>query len=124
MAKKQEATGCRDAAISTGLLLGLAVVFMAIGLTLTNEADCVGSCETLSLTLLYAGGPISAAVGVIFGGLWVAWPLEITLWVVVGFATARWAEKRSRGVLGVALVIVIVALVYGLVLSQFVEIAV
>ena len=124
MAKKQEATGCRDAAISTGLLLGLAVVFMAIGLILTNEADCVGSCETLGLTLLYAGGPISAAVGVFFGGLWVAWPLEITLWVVVGFATARWAERRSRGVLGVALIIVIVALVYGLVLSQFVEIAV
>ncbi len=78
----------------------------------------------MGLTLLYAGGPISAALGVVFGGLWVAWPLEITRWVVVGFTTARWAEKRSRGVLGVALVIVIVALVYGLVLSRFVEIAV
>ena len=124
MAKKQAGTGCRDAAISTGFLLGLAVVFIASGLTLTNQSDCIGSCETLGLTLLYAGGPVSALMGVVFGGLWVAWPLEITLWVVTGFGAARWAENRSKGVLGVALVILLVALAYGLVLSQFVEIAV
>jgi hypothetical protein len=97
---------------------------MAVGITLTNQTDCTGACETLGLTLLYAGGPISAALGVIFGGVWVAWPLEVTLWVVLGFLTARWAEQRGRGVLGVALVILIIALIYGLVLSQFVEIAI
>ena len=104
--------------------MGLAVVFIATGLTLTNQSDCIGTCETLGLTLLYAGGPISAAIGVIFGGVWVAWPLEITLWVVTGFGSARWAENHSKGVLGVALIILFVALAYGLVLSQFVEIAV
>jgi hypothetical protein len=106
------------------LLLGLAIVFMAIGITLGNQPDCVGACETLGLTLLYAGGPISAALGVFFGGVWVAWPLEVTLWVIIGFLSAKWAERHRRGVLGVALVIVIIALVYGLVLSQFVEIAI
>lgn len=124
MAQKTESTGCRGAAIATLLLLGIAVVFMVVGLNLTGREDCVGLCETLGVTLLYAGGPISALLGVIFGGVWVAWPLEITLWVVAGFMTARWAERRSRGVLGVALVLIVLALVYGLVLSQFVEIAV
>jgi len=121
---KQEPPGCRDAAIGTSLLLGLAIVFMAIGIALGNQSDCTGACETLGLTLLYAGGPISAALGVFFGGVWVAWPLEVTLWVTLGFLSAKWAEKRGRGVLGVALIIVIVALIYGLVLSQFVEIAI
>jgi len=91
---------------------------------MTNQSDCTDSCETLGLTLLYAGGPISAALGVFFGGVWVAWPLEVTLWVILGFLSARWAESRGRGVLGVALVILILALIYGLVLSQFVEIAI
>jgi len=97
---------------------------MAIGITLTNQTDCTGACETLGLTLLYAGGPISAALGVFLGGIWVAWPLEVTLWVVLGFLSSKWAVRRGRGVLGVALVIILVALIYGLVLSQFVEIAI
>ena len=97
---------------------------MVIGLSLVNSESCESLCETLGLTLLYAGGPLSAVLGVAFGGLWLAWPLDVTLWVVIGFASARWAERRSRGVLGVSLVLIILALIYGLVLSQFVEIAV
>lgn len=123
MADNREEPGCRDAALGTVFLLGFAIVFMVAGFAMTNRADCQGLCETLGLTLLYAGGPISAALGVFFGGVWVAWPLEVTVWVVVGFVTARYAERRSRGVLAVALVILLVALAYGLVLSQFVEIA-
>ncbi len=104
-------------------LLGFAVVFMIVGLTLSQRVDCLGICETTALTLLYAGGPLSALLGVVFGSLWVAWPLEITLWVIVGFTTARLAARRSTGVLGLAVLILSIALVYGLVLSQFVEIA-
>lgn len=106
------------------MLLGVAIVFMVVGLSLTNNQTCEGTCQTAALTILYAGGPLSAAMGVFFGGVWVAWPLEVTLWVVIGFVAARWAEKRRRGVLGVAVAILIVALIYGLVLSQFVELAV
>jgi hypothetical protein len=124
MAATNESLGCRDTAISTLFLLGLAAVFMVVGWTLTQQGECTGLCETAGLTLLYAGGPLSAALGVFFGGVWLAWPLDITIWVAIGFAVARFAERRSRGVLGVALVVVIVALAYGLVLSQFVEIAV
>ena len=124
MSRESESVGCRGAAVSTGLLLSLGIVFMVVGLNLSNQASCLGFCETVGLTLLYAGGPISAVLGVFFGGLWVAWPLEITLWVVLGFAVARFAERRERNAVGVALVVVLVALVYGLVLSQFVEIAV
>ena len=97
---------------------------MAVGFNLTNQADCSGGCETLALTLLYAGGPISAALGVVFGGVWLAWPLEVTLWVALGFLAARWADRRGRGVLGVALIMILIALAYGLVLSLFVEIAI
>lgn len=118
------APGCRDTAVATLFLLGLAVVFMTIGLTLSRQDGCSAGCETLGLTLLYAGGPVSAIFGVLLGGLTLAWPLDITLWVATGFLTARWAGSRGRSALGVALVIVVIALIYGLVLSLLVEIAV
>ncbi|HJQ78046.1 MAG TPA: hypothetical protein VJ948_12425 [Acidimicrobiia bacterium] len=123
MPTRSDPPGCRSAAIATGVLVGLALVFMAIGLTLVNDRSCQAGCETLGLTLLYAGLPISAVFGMVSGDLVIAWPLDITLWVVLGFALARAADNRARNVLGAVLVAVLVALVYGLVLSQFVEIA-
>ena len=123
MPTRSDPPGCRSAAIATGVLVGLALVFMAIGLTLVNDRSCQAGCETLGLTLLYAGLPISAMFGIVSGDLVIAWPLDITLWVVLGFALARAADNRARNVLGAVLVAVLVALVYGLVLSQFVEIA-
>jgi len=124
VSKGTEAPGCRSAAISTSILVGLALVFMAIGLTLVNDSACSGSCETLGLTLLYAGLPISAAFGVLFGDLVVAWPLDITLWVVIAFVIARFSGNRGRSVFGPLLVAVLLSLTYGLVLSQFVELAI
>lgn len=121
MAKGTEAPGCRAAAISTSILIGVAVVFMVVGLTLVNDRSCSGVCETLGLTLLYAGLPISAAFGVLFGDLVVAWPLDITFWVVVGFLIARSSDGRGRSVFAPLLLGIALALVYGLVLSQFVE---
>ncbi len=97
---------------------------MITGLGLVRGDTCTGACETLALTLLYAGGPISALFGVFVGGITVAWPLEITLWVVIGFTIARWAERRGTTPIRLATIVVAIALVYGLVLSQFVEIAV
>ncbi len=108
--------------MATGFFLGLAAVFMTVGLLLTRQPDCQGLCETAGLTLLYAGGPISALFGVFFGGVFLAWPLEVTLWVVLGFTTARVAERREIPASAAALLVVAGALIYGLVLSQFVEI--
>ena len=104
------------------MLLGIGAAFMGVGLFLTGRPDCVGVCETAGLTLLYAGGPVSALFSVVFGGVFVAWPLEVTLWVVLGFVSAGVADRRQIPVSGVALMVVVAALIYGLVLSQFVEI--
>lgn len=124
VARTSQPPGCRDIALATGLLLAMAVVFVGAGLTLIRGDQCSGLCETLGLTLLYAGGPISALFGVLFGGVVLAWPLDATLWVGAGFLAARFAAGgRKRGSLGIALLIVVVALVYGLVLSGFVRIA-
>lgn len=124
MSPQAQSQGCRNAAIATALLVGTAVVFMVLGLTLVNDRACVDLCQDLGFTLLYAGIPISAVFGVIFGDLVVAWPLDITMWVVVGFLLARHSDNRGRGVLGPVLIAVILALIYGLVLSRFVEIAI
>jgi hypothetical protein len=111
-------------ALAVGLLLAIAAVFLGVGLALVRGEECAGTCETLAVTLLYAAGPVSALFGVLFGGVVLAWPLDATLWVAAGFLAARIAERRGQGPLGVALLMVIVALAYGLVLSLFVEIAV
>jgi len=122
--KKNDPPGCRDAAIVTAFLLGFGAVMFAVGLTVINGDSCTGWCETLGLTALYAGGPVSAIFGVFTDSVVAAWPLDVTLWVVAGFWSARWAGNHDRRPLGVALVIVVVALVFGLVLSQFVELTV
>lgn len=125
MARQTQPVGCRDAALATALLLGMAVVFMGVGLTLIRGNQCSGVCETLGLTLLYAGGPVSALFGVLFGGVVLAWPLDATLWVGAGFLAAGIAGRRAEGgPLGIALLLVLAALGYGLVLSSFVQIAV
>ena len=124
MTPKSDSPGCRNATISVALLVVTAVVFMVLGLTLVNDTSCSGVCETSGFTLLYAGLPISALFGVLFGDLVVAWPLDITLWVVLGFLIARWSDHKKRNVLGPSLMVIVLALGYGLVLSQFVELAI
>ena len=121
MSTQSEAPGCRDATIATGFLLAFGAALFAIGLTLVNGDNCNGACETAGLTMLYAGGPLSAVFGVVTDSIIVAWPLDITLWVVLGFWAARLAVRRSSSVVAIAVLMVTVAVGYGLVLSQFVE---
>jgi hypothetical protein len=120
---KNDGIGCRDAALATTFLLGFGIVFFAIGLTTINRAVCTGVCETLGLTLLYAGGPVSALIGIFTDSVIVAWPLDLILWVVLGFAVARFAQDRSRSLWGPLLGLLAFFLAYGLVLSQLVELA-
>ena len=124
MAKNPEPTGCRSAAVATAILVGLGLAFMATGLSLVDDPSCRAGCETLALTLLYAGLPVSAVFGVLFGDLVVAWPLDITFWVVIGFVVARLSDARRLNVMGAVLLVVVVALTYGLVLSSLVELAI
>jgi hypothetical protein len=122
--KNPQPAGCRSAAIATALLVGVGLVFMAVGLTLVNDATCDSGCETLAFTLLFSGLPISAVFSVLFGDLVVAWPLDITFWVVIGFLLARFSDNRGRSVLGAVIITVALALGYGLVLSSLVELAI
>ncbi len=124
MPKKSDPPGCRDAVITTAFLLGFGIVMFAIGLTLINRPACDGWCETLGLTALYSGGPVSALSGVFTDTVVAAWPLDVTFWVVTGFGVARWAGNHDRRALGVAVAVLAIALAYGLVLSQLVELTV
>ena len=88
---------------------------MVIGLTQTGD---------LAEVFLFAGLPVSAIFSVTFGDLVLAWPLDVTVWVVVGFLLARLSDRMNRNVLGLDLLAIEVALAYGLVLSRFVEMAI
>lgn len=116
--------GCRDAAFSTILLLGVGIALFVSGLAMINQESCTGACEFFGLAMLYAGGPVSAAIGALTDSVIVAWPLEVMLWVVLGFWCARRGSTTGRPALRYAISILGIALVYGLVLSQFVELAV
>lgn len=122
--QRDNAPGCRDAAIATGFLLVFAIALVAIGLTLVNGETCDGLCETAGLTMLYAGGPVSAVFGIFTDTVFVAWPMDPILWVVAGFWAARIAARRDSAALPIAVLFAGVAIIYGLVLSQFVELTV
>ncbi len=124
MATKSEGISCRDAALSTIFLLAFGIVFFAAGLTMINGDVCVGLCETLGLTLLYAGGPVSAVIGIFSDSVVVAWPLDVILWVVLGFGVARFASNRRTQPWGPLVALLAIFLIYGLVLSQLVELTV
>lgn len=91
---------------------------------MVNNPGCTASCETAGITFLYAGLPISGIFGFFVGDLVLAWPLDITFWVVVGFLLARLTDDRGVRPAGAAMAAVVIALLYGLVLSTFVEMAI
>lgn len=120
MAQSEE-PGCRDAALATALLLGIGIALFASGLGLVNQDSCMDACEFAGLAMLYAGGPISALIGFLTDSVIVAWPLEVMLWVVLGFTAARWGAVKGRSTWAFVLTTLVIAAGYGLILSQFVE---
>lgn len=124
MSEQLEGQGCRETALVSGFLIAFALVTMAIGLVLINRSGCQGLCETTGVVLYASGLPLSAAMAFFFGDLVVAWPLDVTFWVVLGFLIAGRASRKGRGPYPTALAAVLIALVYGLVISTFVEIAI
>ncbi|HEU4917034.1 MAG TPA: hypothetical protein VFV13_10770 [Acidimicrobiia bacterium] len=123
MTSKNDGIGCRDAALTTIFLLGFGAVSFAIGLTTINRETCTGLCETFGLTALYAGGPVSALFGIFTDSVIVAWPLDLILWVSLGFGVARFSQNRRVRPRGPLLALLLFFLAYGLVLSQLVELA-
>ena len=120
---RREEPGCRDAGLATALLLGIGLAFMGSGLAMINQPVCDGTCEFAGLSILYAGGPIGAMIGFLTDSIVIAWPLEVMLWVVLGFWAARRAANRDTSTWGHVISILVISLVYGVVLSRFVELA-
>lgn len=118
---QKEAPGCRDAAFATALLLGIGIALFASGLALVNQETCTGPCEFAGLAMLYAGGPISGLMGFLTDSVIIAWPLEVMLWVVLGFSAARWGAVKERSTGTYVITILTISAIYGLILSQFVE---
>ncbi len=124
MSASDEGIGCRQAAIATAVVLIGATVLFWSGLAMVLNDGCTGLCGATGLSLLYAGAPVSALFGVLGGGLPIAWPLDITLWVVVGFLVAGWATRRKISPFPPAIAVLGIALAYGLVTGRLVELVV
>ncbi len=114
---REEGVGCRTAALTTLLLVLDAAALFGVGLWLTGSDTCTGSCETVGLTLLYAGGPVSALFGVLTGAVVVAWPVDLIVWAVTGFVIARIAGDRLRRAILFVVAAETTALAYGFALS-------
>ncbi len=110
-----DGVGCRSAVLAALALLGAALAVGTLGLWLVLSH---GS----GLWLFYAAAPASALFGVIGGGLPIAWPLDIGIWLMLGVGTASWATRLRRPIWHLAAAVGVAALAYGLVLSQFVEV--
>ncbi len=114
---REEGIGCRTALVAVAFLVVNAAVLFGVGLWLVLSDTCVGGCETVGFTLLYAGGPVSALFGVLTGALVAAWPVDLIFWITLGFVFARIAGDRLRQVVMYAAVADTAALVYGLAMS-------
>ncbi len=114
---EDQGVGCRAAAVAVGFLVFNAAVLFGVGLWLTLSDTCTGVCGTVGFTLLYAGGPISAIFGVLTGALVAAWPLDLVLWITLGFVFARIAGDDLRRIVLFAAASETAALVYGFALS-------
>ena len=110
-----EGVGCRPGALAGFALLAGALIVGGVGLWLVTQ-------HGFGLALFYAAAPVSALLGVLGGGLPVAWPLDLATWVVAGVLAGSWSYRSGRPVWMTTTVIGIAALAYGFVMSTFVEI--
>lgn len=107
------APGCRPTLTAAGALLLAAAALFALGLAIGLE-------RRAAYPPLFAGAPVTGLVTALGGDLAFAWPLDVTVWVVLGFVPARWAHNRRR-FWGTVAAILATALVYGALLSLLVE---
>ena len=110
-----EGVGCRAGALAGMSLLAGALLVGGLGLWLVTQHET-------GLPLFYAAAPVSALFGVLGGGVPVAWPLDLAVWVVAGVLAGSWSHRSGRPVWLTTTVIAVGALVYGVVMSLFVEV--
>ncbi|CAN5892658.1 hypothetical protein BH23ACT5_BH23ACT5_13660 [soil metagenome] len=110
-----DGVGCRSAFLTGLLMVVVAVACGAVGLWLVlSRAE--------GLWLFYAAAPASALFGVVGGGLPIAWPLDIGIWLMLGVGVVSWAGRFRQRTWHVGLAVALVAVAYGLTLSQLVEV--
>ena len=96
MTARPEGVGCRRYVTTAAALLAFGALAFVTGLVLLLDRGCTGPCEKAALALYAAGGPVSGLFAVLAGGLPVAWPVDITLWLAVAFLATSLAERRGR----------------------------
>lgn len=114
--------GCGLAVVGAGGLLLFAGLAFWIGFFVV---------EPRNFTLVFAALPLSAlftVLGATFttgsSDLLLAWPIDAGLWLAIAFVASRWATRKGLGGWAYAtvfLVVVAVALAYGLAMSLLVE---
>lgn len=118
---EEEGFGCKPAAQAFGLIAVFAVLAAVVGVSLALGDACSGPCETLGFALYAAGLPVSGAFAAVAGELPIAWPLDVTVWLIVSAAASRVAERLQLSIVAVAVRVVLLALAYGFVASLFIE---
>lgn len=114
--------GCGPAAAGAGALVGLAALGFWIGFFILDSPNYL---------LVFAALPVSAFFTVL-GALLssatsdfvLAWPVDLGVWLAVAFIVSRWATRKGlkvRAYASVFLLVVAIALIYGLALSLLVE---
>ena len=100
---ESEGIGCRPAALTTAVFLGFSLAMLAVALL-------IGLDQRPSYPFLFAGGPVTGLLTSVGGDLAFSWPLDLTVWVVAGFAVARSADdpRRYRFLIGAVMVAALV----------------
>jgi len=99
--------------MATLTFLGFAVAMLVVALL-------IGLDNRLAYPFLFAGGPVTGLVTSVGGDLAFSWPLDLTVWTVLGFFVARYAEqpRKYRWAIGAVLA---AALVLGVATGLLVE---
>ena len=114
--------GCGLAAAAAAVLLGLAALGFWIGFFVADPPNyfIVFAALPVSAFFTVLGALLSSASS----DFLLAWPVDFGLWLAVAFVASRWATRNDmklRAYASVFLIIVAIALFYGLVLSLLVE---
>ncbi len=117
----EEGFGCRPTATAFGMLAAFVVVAATIGVSLALRPGCDGICEQVGFTLYAAALPISAVFAFFAGELPLAWPLDVTFWVIVSFVLGRIAERKHMSVGAVVVRALVLAVVFGFSIALFLE---
>lgn len=110
------------AAAGAGALLGLAALGFWIGFFVLDPPNYLLVFAALPVSALFTvlGAMLSSASS----DFLLAWPVDFGVWLAVAFIVSRWATRKGLKVRAYAsafLLVVVIALVYGLALSLLVE---